>query len=128
MNLFIVSGRLSKEPELKYIPVSGKAVTTFDLAVENKYKKDDNNVNFFTVQCWNKLAESIANNLNKGRKILVEGFLKNNHWKDENGNYHRQEIIIAARIEFLDYPKEDTQNKYEFEPQDMSLVDGEIPF
>ena len=127
MNSVIVSGRLSKDPELKYIPPSGKAVTNFDLAVENKYNKDDKNVDFFTIQCWGKLAESIVNNLDKGRKILVKGMLKNNHWKDTNDKLHRDNYIIASEIEFLDYAK-NNENNYEFEPPNFEEVDGEIPF
>ena len=127
MNSVIVSGRLSKDPELKYIPNSGKPVSTFDLAVENKYKKDNNNVDFFTVQCWNKLAECVANNLDKGRKVLVRGILKNNHWKDENGKWHRDNYIVASEVEFLDYPKENMENNCEFDPSNFEAIDGEIP-
>lgn len=45
-------------------------------------------VDFFTIECWNKLAESVVNNLDKGRKILVEGYLKLNIWSDENNKTH----------------------------------------
>lgn len=127
MNLVVISGRLAKDPELKYIPNSGKAVTTFDIAVENRYSKEkENKPDFFRVQCWGKLAESIAENLEKGRKILVNGILKNNHWTDENNNYHRQEIVIATKIEYLDYSK--NNNSQGEIPPDMEEVEGELPF
>ena len=127
-NLVILSGRLSKDPELKYIPNSGKSVTTFDIAVENKYlKESENKADFFRIQCWGNLAESVAENLTKGRKVLINGVLRNNHWTDENNNYHRQEVVIATRIEYLDYSKNNDLN-YEYTPPNIEEVEGELPF
>lgn len=116
MNLVVLSGRLSKEPTLKYLPPSGIAVSIFDIAIEKeRYKSDDDKADFFTVQCWDKLAESVANNLDKGRKVLVHGYLKTNLWSDENGKTYKNILVVAKRIEFLDYPKE-MNTEYNFEP------------
>ncbi|MBQ9000020.1 MAG: single-stranded DNA-binding protein [Clostridium sp.] len=115
MNLVILSGRLSNEPSLKYLEGSGFAVSKFNLAVPKEYYKNDDKVDFFTVECWNKLAESVANNLDKGRKILVHGYLKQNIWSDENNKTQKNILIVAKRIEFLDYPK-DVNNNPNFEP------------
>lgn len=107
MNLVVLSGRLATEPSLKYLEGSGFAISKFNLAVQKEYYKDDNDkADFFTIECWNKLAESVVNNLDKGRKILVEGYLKLNIWSDENNKTHKNILIVAKRIEYLDYPKE----------------------
>ena len=106
MNLVVLSGRLSTEPSLKYLEGSGFAISKFNLAVQKEYYKNDNDkVDFFTIECWNKLAESVVNNLDKGRKILVEGYLKLNIWSDENNKTHKNILIVAKRIEYLDFPK-----------------------
>ena len=106
MNLVVLSGRLATEPSLKYLKESGIAVSKFNLAVQKEYYKNDNDkVDFFTIECWNKLAESVVNNLDKGRKILVEGYLKLNIWSDENNKTHKNILIVAKRIEYLDFPK-----------------------
>ena len=116
MNLVVLSGRLSTEPSLKYLEGSGFAISKFNLAVQKEYyKNDDDKVEFFNIECWNKLAESVANNLDKGRKILVHGYLKQNIWSDENNKTHKNTSIVAKRIEFLDYPKE-INNTPNFEP------------
>ena len=106
MNLVVLSGRLSTEPSLKYLEGSGFAISKFNLAVQKE---------FFNIECSNKLAESVANNLDKGRKILVHGYLKQNIWSDENNKTHKNTSIVAKRIEFLDYPKE-INNTPNFEP------------
>ena len=106
MNLVVLSGRLATEPSLKYLKESGIPVSIFNLAVQKEYYKNDNDkVDFFTIECWNKLAESVVNNLDKGRKILVEGYLKLNIWSDENNKTHKNILIVAKRIEYLDFPK-----------------------
>ena len=116
MNLVVLSGRLSTEPSLKYLEGSGFAISKFNLAVQKEYyKNDDDKVEFFNIECWNKLAESVANNWDKGRKILVHGYLKQNIWSDENNKTHKNTSIVAKRIEFLDYPKE-INNTPNFEP------------
>ncbi len=128
MNLVVLSGRLSKEPILKYLPPNGIAVSTFDIAVDKEKFKNDDKVDFFTIQCWDKLAEIVANNLTIGRKVLVHGYLKTNIWSDENGKTHKNILVVSKRIEFLDYPKANEENLFMFVPSDMSLIEGEPPF
>lgn len=128
MNLVTLTGRLAKEPTLKYLEGSGASVAKFDLAVNKDYSKDsDTKADFFSIECWNKLAESVVNNLEKGRKVLIHGFLKVNKWTDENNKSHKNILIVATRIEYLDYPKTES-DKYNFEPVDMSFNDGDVIF
>ncbi|MGX4601693.1 single-stranded DNA-binding protein [Faecalimicrobium sp. JNUCC 81] len=129
MNSVTLTGRLSKEPTLKYLEGSGASVAKFDLAVNKEYSKEgDSKAEFFTIECWNKLAESVVNNLDTGRKVLVEGFLKTNTWSDANNKAHKIVLVIAKRIEYLDYPKNTAEHSEGFEPVNMDLVEGELPF
>ena len=48
MNTVILIGRLRKDPELRYIPNSGKAVTNFDIAVDRPFSKEKE-TDFFKV-------------------------------------------------------------------------------
>lgn len=41
MNSVVLVGRLTKDPELRYIPNSGTPVATFTIAVDRDYKKKD---------------------------------------------------------------------------------------
>lgn len=40
INKATLVGRLTRDPELKFTPGAGTAVTTFTLAVNRKYKKE----------------------------------------------------------------------------------------
>ena len=50
------------------------------------------------------MIKSIFSLLNVGI-ILVEGYLKLNIWSDENNKTHKNILIVAKRIEYLDFPK-----------------------
>lgn len=129
MNLVCLTGRLTKEPSLKFLPNNGYAVCEFDIAVNlNNAKDDSKKVDYFTIQCWKNLAEKTSVNLDKGRKVFIQGFLKNNHWKDENNKLHKDNFIVAHRIEYLDFPKDNTKENLEFDPINMNLSGGELPF
>ena len=84
LNKIIVIGRLTRDPELRYTG-SGTAVCNFSLAVEREYKnKDgDKDVDFIDIVVWRKQAETVADHLNKGRLVAVEGRLQIRNWEDD---------------------------------------------
>ena len=105
MNKVILVGRLAQDPEVRYTQ-SGKAVASFNLAVENNFG-DEKKADFIPIVAWNKLAEICGNNIGKGRKILVEGRLQIRSYEDKEGQKRRVSEVIAQTIEFLDYKKSD---------------------
>ena len=71
LNLVVLIGRLTHDPELRYTPGNGTAVTTFDLAVDRPFtnKQGEREADFIRIVTWDKLAETCANlNLQKGRR------------------------------------------------------------
>ena len=79
MNVVILMGRMTRDPELKYTS-GGKAYTSFTLAVQKM--KDD--AEFIDCIAWEKTAETIAEYFRKGRKILVQGRLNVSSY-EQNG-------------------------------------------
>ncbi|HDF5636649.1 TPA: single-stranded DNA-binding protein [Clostridioides difficile] len=135
MNNSILIGRLTKDPELKYIPGSGIAVSTFTIAVDRDYIKKDGNkeTDFIPVEVMGKLAEVCANNLCKGRLVAVEGSIRVNSYEKE-GEKRTYTKVHANKIKFLDYKKEDNEKEYMFEPKGLdqqgfqAIDDPDIPF
>ncbi|UEX89715.1 single-stranded DNA-binding protein [Staphylococcus ratti] len=97
-NSVILTGRITKELELK--PAGQTEVTNFSLAVDNPYKKDD--ASFFDIVAFGKTAQLLNDYCGKGSKILIEGTLKQDRFKDKEGNNRSAVRVIANRIEFLD--------------------------
>ncbi len=74
MNKVVLIGRLTADPELKFTPGSGTAVSRIILAVQRKYKKEgQEEADFVPIVIWGKQAEAIATHQKKGRLIAVSG-------------------------------------------------------
>lgn len=102
----MIIGRLGGEPEMRYTP-QGKAVTSFSVAVSNKYG-DKEDTAWFRVSVWENQAEACNQYLHKGSKVFVEGRLV----YDESGSpriFERKDKTVgtsfeisASRVLFLD--------------------------
>src|SRR4030043_35493 len=103
LNFFTCIGRVTKDPELKYLP-SGMQVTNFSLAVNDSCKKNDkweDYANFFDVTVFGKSGENCASYLKKGSQVAITGSLRQNRWQDKNQQYRSKINIIANTVQFL---------------------------
>ena len=96
MNVAILMGRLTRDPELKYTS-NGKAYTTFTLAVQ----KTKDEAEFIDCVAWEKTAETIAEYFRKGNRILTQGRLSVNSY-DQNGEKRKFTRVLANTFEFID--------------------------
>lgn len=102
MNLVILKGRLTKDPEIRYTQ-SGKPVATFGLATDKPYRQENQNgptADFHNCVAWDKLAETIGNNLVKGREILLRGRLQTRQYEDRDGIKRYTTEVVLERMEF----------------------------
>ena len=100
-NLVILTGRLTKEPELKY-GASGTAYCKFTLAV-NRMKKDDP-ADFIFCSAFGKTAELIAEYVKKGNKLGVQGRLQQDTY-EKDGQKVIKTGVTVDKIEFLESNK-----------------------
>lgn len=124
LNRIILIGRLTKDPELKYTP-SGKAVCTFTLAVDRRFEKATDFVNIIV---WNKMGETCANYLSKGKLAAVDGELHLRSYETKDGRKATATEVIADQVRFLS-PKtaENGRPTPAFEPP--PIIDSEdLPF
>lgn len=102
VNLAIVCGNITRDPELKTTP-TGQTVCSFSVAT-NKTWFDKNNqkqerVEFHNIVTWGKAAENVAKYMRKGSQIYVEGELQTRNW-DKDGVKHYRTEINARTIQF----------------------------
>ena len=72
-NKVMLMGNLTRDPEVRYTP-KGTAVTDLGLAVNRKYRVDDEireEVTFVDITFWGRKAEVIAQYMKKGGGIFV---------------------------------------------------------
>lgn len=107
LNRVIIAGRLTHDPDLKYIS-SGRAVCRIRIANTRYYRNKDGerkeDTTFVDVSMWDKQAEFVGERIKKGRPVLVEGRLKSDMWDDKNTGQKRTKIeITAQRVVPLDW-------------------------
>ena len=81
---------------------SGTARANISIAVNRSRKQGDewvDEVSYFDVTIWGKTAENLKPYLQKGKKIAVSGYLKQDRWKDNNGNNRSRVSIVAESVE-----------------------------
>lgn len=98
----IFVGRLGRDPEMRYTR-NGSAVTNFSIAVQQQ--KDDD-VLWVRVSCWERLAETCNQYLEKGKLVLVEGRVRISEWTDKDGNTKTSMEMTATSVQFLS-PREE---------------------
>ena len=102
-NSVILTGNLTRRPELRYTP-KGTGIADFGLASNRRYKVGDDmkeEVCFVDVTVFGSTAVAVASHLDKGRKVLVEGRLQFRSWETETGQKRSKLEIVAERVNFL---------------------------
>ena len=105
MNNIILTGRLTKDVEMRYIPVTGTPVATFNLAVQRDYLKKDGtrDVDFIPVETIGKTAEFCKNYLSKGRLVAVQGSIRVDRYQDKStGDIKIFTKVSARSVQALD--------------------------
>jgi len=102
----ILVGRLTRDPEMRYVGEGGDiAVTTFTLAVNEGYG-DKESAEFVRITVWRAQAEACNEHLTKGTEVLVEGGIPTSHaWIDDAGEAHSQVNLTAQRVQFGAKPR-----------------------
>lgn len=93
INTATLSGNITRDPE----KVEGHDIAKFGLAVNRRYKKDDeyqDEVSFFDVTVFGKFADLVMRKLRKGQPCTVQGRLKQETWGE--GDDKRSKIVLIA--------------------------------
>lgn len=109
MNRVILTGYLTKDPDLKYTR-TGVAVCTVTLAVNRTHGNRDE-ADFISVVVWRKQAENLANYMRKGGMMGVDGRLHTRNYKDSDGKRVYVTEVIAETISFLTRPPNSQQSQ-----------------
>lgn len=137
MNSVLLTGRLTKNPEVRY--AGETAVAKFFIAVARPKQKDkEAQSDFPSVVCFGKTAELVEKYLSKGRMVGITGRLQTGSYSDKDGKKVYTTEVVADRVEFLDKPADDKPERKDapreeqthFDPQAdfQRIADDDIPF
>ena len=102
-----ITGNVVDDPEIRFTP-SGKAVANFRVAASQRKKTEaggwvDGDSCFLTVNAWEEKAEAIAEQVQKGSKVVVTGTLRQRDYEDRDGNkryvYEVQAYDVALVVQ-----------------------------
>lgn len=118
INKVVLSGRLTRKPELKTFDNGQVATVGF---ATNKVKKDSRTgdysetTSFFDLKIFGKRADSFVKLLDKGSRILITGELNQSKWVKDGENRSRVEIVVDDWF-FMDSKKKEEDNTTTEEP------------
>jgi single-strand DNA-binding protein len=106
INQVILMGRLTRDPEQR-TTTTGKTIASFSIAVDRGGQ--DDSADFFDVTAWEKLGDLVMQYLGKGRRVLVQGRLRQDSWDDKETGKKRSRVeVTATDVTFLDGPNGDS--------------------
>jgi single-strand DNA-binding protein len=129
INRVVLVGRLTRDMELKTTP-NGTAVGKFSIAVNTSYKSGEEwkeEAHFFNVVLWGKRAEALAKYLTKGMEVGIDGSLRQNRWKTDDG---QDRSVVEINAENVNLLRGTAQGKTEQKEPDQKQQDfkDDIPF
>lgn len=103
INRVVLTGRLTKDPELKYTQ-SGVAVATFTLAVNRQFRTQagQREADFINCVIWRKSAENLVNYTHKGRLVGVDGRLQTRNYENQQGQRVYVTEVVVDSFSLLD--------------------------
>ena len=102
MNKVVLIGRLAQSPEMRYT-ASGKAVSMFSVAC-NYRSGGTEKTDYIDCVTWDKLAQTVATYLSKGRLVGIEGRLSVRRYTATDGNNRKVYEVVVSDLHFLDSP------------------------
>jgi len=104
INRVVVSGNLTREPELRQ--AGSTTVLQFGIAVNERRRNSqtdqwEDHPNFFDVLVWGARGEGLSRVLTKGMKVAIEGKLRWSQWKAQDGTNRSRVEIVADNVDFM---------------------------
>ncbi len=139
MNQVVLVGRLTRDPELKYIPGTGTAVASFTIAVDRNYinKEGKRDTDFIPIEVIGKSAEYCANYITKGKLVALEGNIRVDNYQTQSGEKRTFTKVSTKSVQSLE-SKSKSSNSYKesiqdetigLDPQGFEIIDdNELPF
>jgi len=143
LNRVVLIGRLTKDPELRFTPGAGTAVTTLTLAVDRYNSKTaQREADFIPVVIWGKQAEATANYMNKGKLMGISGRIQTRTYDAKDGTKRYVTEVVADEVQFLEWGNKeasfnnnsdygmpnDSFGNAQYDDDMTPVDDGDIPF
>lgn len=124
MNIAAISGRLTRDPDLRYTQ-SNKPVASFTVAVDRPGTKDM--TDFINCVAWEKKAEFVKRYFTKGKRIEVSGVLTTRSY-EKDGVKHNVTELRCDQVFFGESKQQEQDSDVGYAPQQMTVPDTDSDF
>lgn len=127
LNVAVLVGRLTADPELRHTP-SNVSVTTFTIAVPRSYTKpgEERQSDFIDIVAWRNNAEFVCKYFRKGQLIAVEGSIQTRSYEGKDGIRRKAFEIVSNNVHFTDSKR--NNSGFEGEPSGAVLDTEPSPY
>lgn len=126
MNVSVIKGRLTRDPELAFFKNSNgedRSVCRFSVAVDREY---GDGADFFPCSIFGKRAEVINKYFSKGSEIACHGRMEQNKYKDKDGNDRTVWNFVVKDFDFCG--KKSDNNSNEPKADGFEQIEEDVPF
>jgi single-strand DNA-binding protein len=102
IQMHVISGFVGGKPETREVTTANgtQTVSTMSVAVNNPRKRDDEPL-WYRVTMWNGLGDTVAQYVDKGDYVVVQGERLNvSTWVDQQGNPRATLELTANSVDF----------------------------
>lgn len=128
MNNVVLIGRLTRDPEVRYISDSQMAVARFSVAINRPVRSGgEKQTDFPNVVVFGKQAENCERFLGKGRLVGVQGRIQTGKYTNKNGDTVYTTEVVANNVEFLDWGDQNKKKEKTEIESPPATNNGELP-
>lgn len=130
INRVSISGNLTRDPELR-TTASGMAVLSLGIAVNDRRKNNqtgewEDYANFIDCTMFGTRAQTIAQYLHKGQRVMLDGKLRYSTWERDGQKRSKLEVIVDD-IDLMQRDKQAAQGQQGGGSQG-GYYDEDVPF
>lgn len=107
MNKVILMGRLTRDPDIRYLQGSSMAVARYTLAVDRKVARSNDNgdqqtADFISCVVFGKAAEFVEKYLRQGTKVIITGHIQTGNYTNKDGQRVYTTDVVVEEHEFAE--------------------------
>ena len=111
MNKVILMGRLTRDPDIRYSQgEKSTCIANFSLAVDRRYKTDDQSADFINCVAFGKLGEHVEKYYHKGMKTALSGRIQTRNYTNKDDQKVYVTEVVVEEMEFAESKASQSQN------------------
>lgn len=127
MNSVVLIGRLTRDPEVRYISESQTAVATFTIAIDRPARSgQEKKTDFPRITVFGRQAENCERFLAKGRLVGIQGRIQTGSYTNKDGQTVYTTDVVADRVEFLEWGDRAQGGSGQFQSRPQAPAGGDM--